>query len=149
MRCKTASDRYWLQDERHWKDASLGHQQLAARRSALVLVVTSSTVTGHQPTHVPAFAAPQISKAELGTAMSFLRGQLGEDELRHLLEQLSSFNDKCASALCADISVDYPANSLLDQIWFSREQSRRAAECIPMREAVQRAGLLACTDEAF
>ena len=28
--------------------------------------------------------------------MSFLRGQLGEDELRHLLEQLSSFNDKCA-----------------------------------------------------
>lgn len=37
----------------------------------------------------------QISKQELGTAMSFLRQQLGEDELRHLLEQLSAFGDKC------------------------------------------------------
>lgn len=28
--------------------------------------------------------------------MSFLSQQLGEDELRHLLEQLSAFDDKCA-----------------------------------------------------
>jgi hypothetical protein len=34
--------------------------------------------------------------------MSFLRGQLGEEELRHLLQQLSTFNDKCASLAAQD-----------------------------------------------
>ena len=34
----------------------------------------------------------QISRAELQTAMGFLREQLGEDELRLLLERLNAFN---------------------------------------------------------
>ncbi len=57
----------------------------------------------------------QISKEELATAMSFLSQQLGEDELRHLLEQLSAFDDKCARhclirtlAFCLQPSVPGP-----------------------------------------
>ena len=81
-------------------------------------VITVSTNRWHA--NAPAVAALQISKAELGTAMSFLRGQLGEDELRHLLEQLSSFNDKCASVLLADISIKHSAAlliKLLTETW--------------------------------
>lgn len=35
----------------------------------------------------------QISKDELQTAMTFLKDQLGEDELRLLLERMDAFND--------------------------------------------------------
>ena len=38
----------------------------------------------------------QISKSELQTAMGFLSEQLGEDELRHLLERLNAFSDDTA-----------------------------------------------------
>jgi hypothetical protein len=35
----------------------------------------------------------QVSKEELQTAMGFLREQLGEDELRLLLEELNTFSE--------------------------------------------------------
>lgn len=36
----------------------------------------------------------QISREELETAMSFLGDQLGEDELRMLLEKLNAYNEE-------------------------------------------------------
>ena len=38
----------------------------------------------------------QISKHELQTAMGFLSEQLGEDELRHLLERFNAYSDNAA-----------------------------------------------------
>ena len=35
----------------------------------------------------------QVSKDELQVAMGFLKDQLGEDELRMLLERMDAFND--------------------------------------------------------
>lgn len=35
----------------------------------------------------------QVTKDELQTAMTFLKAQLGEEELRMLLERMDSFND--------------------------------------------------------
>jgi hypothetical protein len=42
------------------------------------------------------FVCAQISREELATAMSCLQSQLGEADLRHLLQQLESFDSKCA-----------------------------------------------------
>lgn len=42
--------------------------------------------TDHAATTRP---APQISAQELASAMGFLREQMGQEELRHLLEMLS------------------------------------------------------------
>ena len=45
--------------------------------------------------------------------MSFLSQQLGEDELRHLLQQLEAFDDKCASpAICLTQGSNGTAASL-------------------------------------
>ena len=41
----------------------------------------------------------QISKDELQTAMGFLSEQLGEDELRHLLERLNAFSDDATTPI--------------------------------------------------
>lgn len=41
----------------------------------------------------------QISKDELQTAMGFLSEQLGEEELRHLLERLNAFSDDATTPI--------------------------------------------------
>ena len=48
----------------------------------------------------------QISKDELQTAMGFLSEQLGEEELRHLLERLNAFSD--------DATTPINVNSLME-----------------------------------
>lgn len=61
----------------------------AGGRHRLLLPHRQSCVPTHPPTRPPHPPAEQISTQELADAMGFLREQMGEEELRHLLEMLS------------------------------------------------------------
>lgn len=62
----------------------------------------------------------QISKDELQTAMTFLKDQLGEDELRVLLQRMDDFSK--------DAKVDVKQLMLLAEGQGSPERAQRAAE---------------------
>ena len=64
--------------------------------------------------------ALQISKDELQTAMTFLKDQLGEDELRVLLERMDAFSD--------DAKMDVTQLMTLAEGHGSPEKAQRLAE---------------------